>query len=759
MSPACPRCRTQNPPGARVCRNCGETYEPETRSLAAGAPSPEAARPPAPVAPAVAAPAASLGDALFAGKYRILRELGRGGMGIVYEAEQQSPKRAVALKVIRGGSFVSETEVRMFQREAQALARLKHPHIAPIYESGRTEDGRHYFAMELVSGRTLAEHLALLPDGDRPALTSADIRLRLRLFRKVCDAVGYAHQRGIIHRDLKPSNIIVQSGSEAPVRAADPVPEVKILDFGLARITEADLAASALVSEAGLVMGTVPYMSPEQIRGDADAIDVRSDVYALGVILYEMLAGRLPYDLTRASLPTMARTIVETPPRPLARGWLGARKPDADLQTIVAKVLEKEPERRYQSAGALSDDIERYLKNEPIAARPASGLYQLRKLIARHKVGFGFVAASVVVLAGFALAMTLLSARIARERTRAEKEAATAGAINDFLLETMGSANPVEGSGRDTTVLEALDAAVAKIGPSFKGQPDVEMDLRQVIGQTYLRLGRYGEAEDLLASACRIAEATYGPEHHYLSSPLTALAVLKHERGAHAEAESFYRRALAIQRATGARDTDADVLSILNNLALVLQDQGKLDEAEPIMRQVLAADRETLGEEDVNVALDHNNLGTLLLDKGDVAAAEPVLRRAVDLFEKAGHPWRSFAKGGLARLLGRKGDRAAADALFVEALPAALADFGGDNLDVAKLRWKYGNHLLDLARYAEAEPQLREAFRVFDGSLGAESDWTRRAAGDLARVYDAMDRTEDARRFREWAGPAAGGLR
>jgi len=563
--------------------------------------------------------------------------------------------------------------------------------------------------------------------------------------------VNYAHQRGIIHRDLKPSNVIVQSRPEAKLRASDPVPEIKILDFGLARITETDLAASAMISEAGRIMGTVPYMSPEQVRGTSDEIDVRSDVYALGVVFYEILTGVLPYDPTRTSLTTLAKAIVEEPPRPLAKNWLGERKPDADLQTIVAKTLEKEPVRRYQSASALSEDIERYLQNQPIAARPASGLYQLRKLVARHKIGFGFAVASVVLLAGFALTMTLLSARIARERTRAEKEAAKATAINDFLWETMGSANPVEGSGRDTTVLEALGAAVGKIGSSFKDQPDVEMGLRQIIGQTYLRLGRYKEAEDLLLSSVRIAEKAYGPEHSVLASPLTALAVLRHERGAFAEAEAYFRRALSIQRRTGARETDIGVLSILNNLALVLQDQGKLDEAETLFREILESDRKRQSEA-VYIATDLNNLGNLLLKKGDLAAAEPVLRQAVEGFEKQGHPWLSFAKSNLAFLLSRKGAHREANTIFAEALPAALKDFGEDNQDVAKLRYKYGTCLIELGRYADAETQLAAAFPVFDGSLGRDDEWTQKTARELVRLYDAWGKSADARRFRDFLG-------
>ena len=254
------------------------------------------------------------------GDYRIIRKLGAGGMGIVYEAEQQHPKRLVALKVIKGGRFVDDQHVKLFEREAQALARLKHPGIAAIYESGRTPEGQHFFAMELVRGETLKEYLEKANSSG--PLTPPQLRERLAIFRKIADAVTYAHQRGVIHRDLKPANIIVlrefeSSGSES----GSQTPGIKILDFGLARITETDLAVATIGTELGAIQGTLPYMSPEQVRGNPDEIDVRSDVYSLGVILYEMIAGRRPYDVHNAMLHEAVRMICETPPEPLSKSW------------------------------------------------------------------------------------------------------------------------------------------------------------------------------------------------------------------------------------------------------------------------------------------------------------------------------------------------------------------------------------------------------------------------------------------------------
>ena len=364
---------------------------------------------------------------IFIGDHRILRKLGEGGMGVVYEAEQQHPRRLVALKVIRGGRLVDEYQVKLFQREVQALARLKHPGIAAIYESGLTDDGQHYFAMELVRGIPLLDYVK----GRRRTVAQSpgSIRQRLELFLKICDAISYAHQRGVIHRDLKPANILVADEFDGQSLSGSGLSrvEIKVLDFGLARITDADGNGASGLSEAGQIKGTLPYMSPEQVRGNPGEIDVRTDVYALGVILYELLTERLPYEIPRAALPQAIRIICEEAPKPLSRAGSETRdresgkteRIDRDLETIALKALEKDPERRYQSAAAMAEDVGRYLTNQPILARPPSALYQFRKLVARHKAPFAFLAALFVLLLGFATTMAVQSTRIARERDKA----------------------------------------------------------------------------------------------------------------------------------------------------------------------------------------------------------------------------------------------------------------------------------------------------------------------------------------------------
>lgn len=310
------------------------------------------------------------------GPYVIKEFLGEGGMGIVYRAEQQNPVRPVAVKVIRGGEHADDYRIRLFQREAHTLALLEHPAIANIYEAGRTDSGQHYIAMELVQGVPLNRYVQE---------TSPSRSARIELFCSICDAINYAHQRGVIHRDIKPTNILVDQEGRA-----------KVLDFGLARMVDPEVLPGATLTAPGRIIGTLPYMSPEEARGSAEGTDVRSDVYSLGVVLYELLTGTLPYSVRDVVLHEAVRVICEQ--RPVKPGLID-RSLRGDLETILLKALEKEPDRRYQSAAGFLDDIRRYLHDQPVLARPASLLYQLRKLVARHRMVFLFSSALTIVVA------------------------------------------------------------------------------------------------------------------------------------------------------------------------------------------------------------------------------------------------------------------------------------------------------------------------------------------------------------------------
>jgi len=356
------------------------------------------------------------------GEYRIISLLGQGGMGVVWEAEQRHPRRRVALKVLQHRFLGDEVHARMFRREADTLGRLRHPSIAAIYESGTTADGDDFLAMELVHGDTLNTWLR----SRSRTLSPEELVLRLRLFQTICGAVHYAHQKGVIHRDLKPGNVIVsREGAEG-----EP-PALKVLDFGLARILDPDIQGASMLTEVGVIKGTIAYMSPEQASGGTASIDVRTDVYALGVILYEMLSDELPYTLDKASVVNALSSVIHTAPRPLRQSWKGIKPLDADVETIAMKALEKEPDQRYGSAAAFAEDIERYLGSEPIVARAPTAMYRARKFVRRHRYGVAAAAAVVLALVAAVVGTTTGLVRARRAEAEASRQAVSARKARD----------------------------------------------------------------------------------------------------------------------------------------------------------------------------------------------------------------------------------------------------------------------------------------------------------------------------------------
>lgn len=687
-------------------------------------------------------------------------------MGIVYEAEQERPGRRVALKIVRPGA-VSAAVLRRFELESEVLGRLQHPGIAQIYQAGLepSEYGpQPYFAMELVRGRRLDEYLRA---------ANPDLRARLLLIAAIADAVQHAHHRGIIHRDLKPANILVTDAGEP-----------KVLDFGIARADTAE-DVTRLQTAAGEVLGTLRYMSPEQVAGDIAALDTRSDVYALGVLLYEAIAGQPPYDLERKPFAEAARIIHDEEPTRLRTAM-----PDvpADVETIVAKALEKEKERRYGSAGELAEDIRRFLRDEPIAARPASAAYQIRKFARRHKAIVGGVLASVLLLVAGTAATTWQAIRASRAERAAEARAreaemarVRAEAATRFLTEMLSSVDPAQAQGREVSVRDALDAAAAKIeAGAMAEQPAVELAVRQAIGETYGSLGlyepaerqlraamaleeaagasplvradtrarlvnalylagKYAEAEPVAREALDLRRAVLGPSHPTVASSLDDLGVMLLVGGRMDEAEPLMREALRIRRAE--LPADDPLLAVgLNNLAYVLWQRGNLEEAEAMYREALGIDRARFGTDHPEVATKLTNLARLLQDRGRPGEAEPHAREALEIRRRimgTEHPAFAEALDVLAGVFEDLGRTEEAIALMRDAVAIGSRTYGEGNRNTARLRHNLAWLLWKAGRHAEAAPLVRAARESGLRTFGPAHRIARAMAASQAHVLNA----------------------
>jgi len=656
------------------------------------------------------------------GSYRVLGIIGEGAMGVVYEAEQDRPHRHVALKVIRPG-LASATHLRRFEHEAEVLGRLQHPGIAQVYDAGVAETGngvQPFFAMELVRGRPL---------GDDVARRKLSMPERLTLFAQICDAVEHAHQKGIIHRDLKPANILV-----------DPTGQPKVLDFGLARAVNADLY-STMHTGAGEMVGTVAYMSPEQVDGETDQLDIRSDVYALGVIAYELLADRSPYDLHRKPLTEMARIIREEEP---ARLSSVARRLPADVETIVAKALEKDKSRRYGSVAEMATDIRHFLRDEPIIARPPSAFYQVSKFAKRNKaVVVGVAAVFVVLVAGIIVSSwQAIRARRAEaiadtRAAEARREAAKALAVTKFMQDMLSAANPENAQGREVTVRAALDEAAKKVDAgTLSAEPDVEAAVRAAIGTTYQGLGQFDAAARQLTAALETRQKT-GADELLVAQSMFDLARTELLRSNLKESERLLRESLAIRRRL-LGEKHRDVAASLNALGGQQVNAGNLDEAEKLMREALVLRREILGPADPDVASTMNNLGLILRNKGDLTNAAPMLREALELRRKTlgnDHPDVVIQTVNMAIVLTDLGDYAGAETHAREALATRRRILGPEHPAVANTLRVLGDALAGAGNYAEAEPLYREAIAVARKGFGEDHTETARFQSGLGWLH------------------------
>ncbi|HEY1810571.1 MAG TPA: serine/threonine-protein kinase [Acidobacteriaceae bacterium] len=660
------------------------------------------------------------------GRYRIVCLLGEGGMGAVYEAEQGFPHRTVALKVIRAG-YADTQMLRRFETETQALGRLQHPGIAQIYDAGTAETpyGRQpYIAMELVRGRTLLAWC----DAHR-----LSIRQRLELTARVCDAVQHAHQRGLIHRDLKPANILVGEDGQP-----------KILDFGIARLTDADTLATRQTS-MGQIIGTLAYMSPEQVTGDPDELDTRSDVYTLGVILYELLAGKAPYAIGKQIHETV-RIIREKEPtalRSINRTFRG------DIETIVAKALEKDKTRRYGSAAELAADIRHYLHDEPIVARPASTTYQLWKFARRHKALVGGIAAVFAVLVLGVVVSTWEAVQARRSQRKAEQETAIAGAVNDFLQnDLLGQASTYNQAKPDPniTVRTVLDRAAQNIGHRFAQQPAVEAAIRETIGDAYVGLDLYPVARQQLEPALEMDRRSLGPENPKTLQVLTKLGYALALDEKYPESETLLLQATSLDRKVLGED-NRQTLTALDRLAWLYFSEGKYAKSESILRPVADTELRLFGPEDSDTLTALSALALDYGEEGKFADAVKIHRQLIDIDRHQlgpDSPKTIIEMSNLAQIYNNLGREADAEALDQDALERARRILGPENrttlsdlVTLAEIRMSEG-------KFSQAEPLLQQVIEVYRRTAGPDAPSTIQAMNTLAGDFEEQGKFAQA---------------
>ncbi len=700
------------------------------------------------------------------GRYKLLRLIGRGGMGVVYEAEQEAPHRKVALKLVLSGGGRHHL-ARRLEREAEALGRLQHPAIAQIYDAGELDDDgvrTPYFSMELVAGEPVTRYAR-----NRTLAQRAAIELIVLISR----GVQHAHDRGVIHRDLKPANILID-GAGLP----------RILDFGIARITDADVRAATLQTSVGQIVGTVAYMSPEQASGDPGSIDERSDVYSLGVIAYELLTGRLPVPVENLMIHEAVRAIREDEPTAMTTITRGI---PLDVRTIVGKALEKDKSRRYASAGAFANDLERYLRDEPIEARRPSKVYQLSKFARRHKgIVAGAGAVAVALIAG-TIVSTTLAVQARKARDGAVQQAAIARAVNDFLnKDLLAQADPFESGGEPLTVREALDRAAATIGEKFENRPAIEAEIRHTIGNAYRNLGEFASAQKHLMRAATLAESEYGPDHLLTLSARQQLGGAYDDAGRADEAEPILQDVVARWiRLKGEESWES--LNARSDLAVALTSLARYEDAGEVIQAALPVAARTLGEKHDRTMKLKMDLAGLKYRLKDYEGAASLMEEAIAnyeqtlgpdhpetitivgnlalmrermeqydeaerLYERAltstlrtlgpEHPSTLTTRSNVGLLYARQGRQSEAEAVFRDVLGIRLRTLAPDNSDIPVSRYLLGRILLDTDRHAEAERKLLLADRDFRAYLGPDHPYTGRVVGTLINLYERWGKPE-----------------
>ena len=719
----------------------------------------------------------------FVNAYRLTRKIGEGGMGVVFEAERADGQfeQRVAVKRIKRGMDTVEI-VRRFRYERQILASLEHPNIARLLDGGVNDD-RPYFVMEFVEGKPITDYADDL---------RLDIDARLALFSSVCSAVQHAHQRLVVHRDLKPSNILVT-----------PSNEVKLLDFGIAKLLSEDPIAhgagvpiSAIETKTGRQVLTPAYASPEQLNGEA--VTTASDVYSLGVVLYELLTGQRPFEKrdaetsnTSATRPSTAiskntdrkpSTIDEISQKRSSTSVQLQRRLRGDLDTIVLEALQPEAERRYQSAEQFLDDIKRHLAGLPVQARPDTFGYRTGKFLRRHKLPVTLAVAIVALLLGFAVLMAYQQRQTALERDTAEE-------VAGFLESMFDASDPFAEERLDTLRVNALiQRGAAQIEKSLEDQPLVQARMQHIIGRVSGRLGMHDEALPLLEQALETRRTLLGDDHLDVAETLIERGDLLYAEGEYERSEASFREALGIRRATFSEDHPL-VAEAMSKRGQAQHALGKLDEADASFRSALAIQQQVLGDEHAEVATTMSTLASLLEDRGEYAEAEslhtaslamrrnlygrqhptiavglknlaiflrsmnryedaePFLREAIDIDRAIlapRHPNLITDLNILASILRSKGDYEGAEAIFEEVLAARREVLGSDHPDVSITLDSYARVLKDKGDYAGAERLQREAIAIARKAYGDRHMSIAVTTGSLASILRAAGQPERA---------------
>jgi serine/threonine protein kinase len=659
-------------------------------------------------------PAPELGSI---GPYRLIRKLGEGGMGHVWLAEQSAPvKRLVALKIIKALRYDTSALVR-FDLERQALAIMDHPAIAKVFDAGSTAEGQPYFAMEYVSGLPITQYC------DEKRLSASE---RLLIFTRVCEGVQHAHQKAIIHRDLKPTNILVVEVDGKPVP--------RIIDFGLAKAISQQPPGGTLVTRAGGLVGTPGYMSPEQMDPLVADVDTRTDVYSLGVVLYELLTGVVALDARQwESKPfhEVLRQVHEEEPTspstrlsndPAAAAIAEKRSTDArqlanmlrgDLDWITLKALDRDRARRYSTPAELAADVGRYLRDEPVIARPASLAYRTKKYVQRHKFGVAAATAAALLLISFGVMQAIELRRIKRERDRADR-------VTKFMTGMFKVSNPSEARGNAVTAREILDKSSKDIDTGLRKDPELQAQLMETMAQTYAGLGMYGRARELVEHARAIQSSLFGERNRETLASESYLAQLFRAQGHLPEAEKLLQNTIEVQRQV-LGPKDPDTLASMDRLGYVYANEARHADAENLFRQTLNAERKVLGPDDPQTLSTLNELAEILTPQGRYKDADQIYGELIAAQTRTlgpDHPATLLSTSHAAENLEEEGRFPEAEKMYSDVIAAQRRILGPEHPQTLRAMTMLALTMAKEGRYSEADKLQSQVIEIKTRVLG-----------------------------------------